>query len=124
MSDEGGEEVNYIVNPWFFYLVEVAGDTKEAFGLIALCSLALSACAWFVAIISEPSSTDIITKSVKIGKWSLFIGILSWVLRLLIPSSETLVAMELAGFATVDNVEILIQKIQEAARYIVDSISK
>lgn len=46
MSDEGGEKVNCIVNPWFFYLVEVAGDTKEAFGLIALCSLALFSAYW------------------------------------------------------------------------------
>lgn len=116
--------MNYIIDPWFFYLIEVSGNIKETIGFIVFCSMIISGVSWFVAILDDVSSTKTIQTAMKVGKWSLFILVISGVFWLFIPSPETLVAMELAGFATVDNVEILIQKIQEAAQYIVDSISK
>ena len=109
-----------IINPLWFYLINVSSNLQIVCGVIACLALIVI----FISILMYPILEDmgvefkgLRTKLVIIGIVCAFIGILA-------PSKETCYQMMIASLITKDNIEITAEAGKEAAAYIVDSIDK
>lgn len=109
--------MNPIVNPLFFYFASVADSiccVIAMFGVIALIILALAAFICLLEYIDyEGDVQDVYAFCVgkKLLKWSLVISIILWTIFIFVPSKEVLIEMEVAKYATPDNIKSVITEI-------------
>lgn len=109
----------YVINPWFFYWLQIINALAIFIWIIGVVLLAIVAICWFAPIVGGDLTAQ--ESYIKIRK-ALLISIGVCILAILIPSKETLISMELAKHVTYENVNIFIEKTEEAADYIVDKI--
>lgn len=133
--------MNYIINPSWFYWLQVLSDIKSiVIGISALISAGLII-ATITAIVyygmgyryrdqtdedgiyCDPDWTNhlLAKKFVKI----LFpITIISLIISILIPSKETLISMMIAKYATKENLGMTVEGIKSAVDYIVNAMKE
>lgn len=133
--------MNYIINPNWFYWLQLLSDSKIIITVIS----ALTSIGLIVAIIAtivnyvlgykyrnqidedgEPYDSDwcsyiLAKKFVKI----LFpITIVFLIISILVPSKETLISMMIAKYATKENISITVEGIKSAVDYIVNAMKE
>lgn len=115
--------MDYIINPSWFYWIEVADSVKGvaiAVGLILLISVIVLA---VMAKISYDFDED---KEAKVLCKVLFyclIGLaVSAAVVIFVPSKKTLIEMMIAKQATYDNVSWTLEQVKEAVDYIISAI--
>ena len=106
----------YIINPAWFYWVNVA----DGINTIMIVGMILSLSALLVCgIIMFIEDDDDFLKPVRLGLGFLIFFILGAVF---IPSKETLIEMQIAKYATWENAEWTVDAVKDAVDYIVNAI--
>lgn len=113
----------YIINPWFFYLVEVI--PKIGTTLFIVSSIAIAACAL--------NLVDHLEKGMNINsnKKHLLFFVIMMIISILFPKEETIYKMGIASITTTDNIKIAVteskelynflkEEIADAAKFIID----
>lgn len=118
--------MNPIVNPLFFYLASVADSIcciVAMFGTAALVILTVAALICLLEYIGNDGdiedNTTFLT-GLKIIKRSLVISIILWIIFIFIPSKEVLIEMEVAKYATPDNIKSVITEIVSTVKEMIE----
>lgn len=112
-----------IVDPMWFYWISVVDNVKCVFSVIAFIVSAMLI-ATIIIMAAECDDLDEFRQAFKKFK-GLQIGTFTVCLVLMIcfmPSSETLIKMEIAKHATYENTTIAIEKIEEVAKDIIHEL--
>jgi hypothetical protein len=120
--------MNYIINPSWFYWINVADGVKNAFSIaavmIGLCSFLLAI--WVIISASIEQTDYTLSDSFKKQTRALVIMLLSFVVAFLlavfVPSKNTLIEMQIANYATHENAEWTVDAIKGVVDYIVNAI--
>lgn len=116
--------MNYIINPMWFYWVNVVNTLVVIF--IVLLILAAGACviSGVITLVTlDYGPDDEVHEAAKsIFKIGLAVAVVAAVAVILIPTKNTLIEMQIARYATHENVEITIDTIKSAVDYIVDAM--
>lgn len=115
----------YIVDPMWFYWLQVCGFLNGAFTFAGACGVILflvirGGVVLFSDELIEETAKKI-ARTVKIGS---IISIIALIVGMLIPSEETLIKMEIAKNATYENVEIVMEEITNAADHIIEELKE
>lgn len=108
-----------IVNPWLFYVMNVCSCLKVFSSIMTIvtgvifCGLG---CFCVVAMIDEYEFNKIIE---TVTKWTFFLFILFTLTFILIPGEDTLLMMQAAKLATIDNVNGVFEALKGAIDYAV-----
>lgn len=126
--------MNYIINPMWFYWMNIANNLGITCTIVLILG---SVAAVALTIIYTTNKCEIEkfpnisaneqAKNALIKKFLkplYIIVVMSLIGALFIPSSETMLKMLLAQFATYDNAEIALDGIQSAADYIVNAMKE
>ena len=109
-----------IINPLWFYLINVSSNLQIVCGVIACFALVIILISILMYTMLEDIGAEfkgLRTKLVIIGIVCAFIGILA-------PSKETCYQMMVASLVTKENIKMSAKAGKEAVDYIVDSIDK
>lgn len=133
--------MNYIINPNWFYWLQLLSDSKTIIAVFSalitagLIAAIIAACVNYamgyryrndidedgVALDSDWSDYLLAKKFVKI----LFpITIICLIIYILIPSKETLISMMIAKYATKENLSMTVEGIKSAVDYIVNAMKE
>lgn len=110
----------YIINPTWFYWINIADGIKIIVSLLAVASLVAS----FLSALISLDDTDTAT-SKKFEKMALkmfIVAIVCIIISLFIPSKETLIEMQIAKYATWENAEWTADAIKDLVDYIANAI--
>lgn len=122
--------MNYIINPSWFYFIDMASKLFVIVLLVAIVSGFCWAVGFIMKLLYEGQYSDEYIKDdneykvfCAIAKYSLPIFIVSLALVILIPTKETIITMMVAKFATYDNAAWTLDSVKAAVDYIVNSIA-
>ena len=117
--------MDYIINPAWFYWIEVA-DTIKAISIITIVVL-LIACVVLAIIAGMDRSLGDHTEAKVLfsacAKCLIFLAV-SALICIFIPSKKTLMEMQIARLATRSNVELTIAQVKEIVDYIINAIKE
>lgn len=117
--------MDYIINPAWFYWIEVA-DTTKAISIIAIVVL-LIACVVLAIIAGMDRSLGDYTEAKVLlsacSKCFIFLAV-STLVCIFIPSKKTLMEMQIARLATRSNVELTIAQVKEIVDYIINAMKE
>ena len=103
-----------IINPFWFYLIDVLGNLKDISGslvLILFAVLVVLFLSWLIDVEKDIS---------KWLKYSLIVTFLCIGVNIVIPSEKTMYTMMVANVVTYENVEKATDAISESVDYILD----
>ena len=112
-----------IVDPMWFYWISVVNNVKIVLSVIAF----IIVCALIITIIVMAADCEDIDefrqafKKLKVAQIGTFTGCLI-IMICFMPSSETLIKMEIAKHATYENTTFAIEKIEEVAKDIIHEL--
>lgn len=118
--------MNPIVNPLFFYFASVVDSVCcviSLFGVISLIALVITATICLLDYIEYEGDVEdayAFCVSKKLLKWSLVISIILWTIFIFIPSKEVLIEMEVAKYATPDNIKSVITEIVSTVKEMIN----
>lgn len=125
--------MNYIINPMWFYWINVADGLNMAFCVAAAILGGAEIIMAVYAILSYslgkdygPNDRDLKTAKAMI-KPIIICGIVLVVVliaAIFIPSKNTLIEMQVAKYLTYENAEWTVETVKSAVNYIVDAIAK
>lgn len=119
--------MNYIINPAWFYWMSVASGIKIVVLVVALLML-FPCIGFFISACVEAEcgcdgfEDDDAKRSLKASSKWLTISIVLFVVFAFVPSKDTLIGMQVAKLATVENANWTLETIKSAVDYIVESI--
>ena len=115
---------NYIIDPMWFYWLQVVDGIQGVFFVVAILSaIALITCGIVAFVLyTDDCYEDESKKIAKCLKPTVLILVVSMLLVVFIPSKKTLIEMEVAKYATYSNVESVKEQIKDAADYILDRL--
>lgn len=114
--------MNYIINPAWFYFMSVSDGLKITAIVTAIIALLSSGTCFFVKIFFEED--DDAQTLLNFTKRSFYVGAVCLIISILVPDQKTITQMLLAKYATYDNAASVIQTVQNAADYIIESVGK
>ena len=109
-----------IINPLWFYLINVSSNLQIVCGVIACFALVII----LISILMYPMLEDMGAKFKGLRTKLVIIGIVCTFIGILTPSKETCYQMMVASLVTKENIKITAEAGKEAVDYIVDSIDK
>lgn len=118
--------MTYIINPWWFYLIDVL-DTLRVFSLVIFI-VSIMGVALLIAVcigikLDGCDDNDEDYNLIKVWcRRSVIILIISTLLVALIPSKTTCIEMLAASKATTENVQTVKEEIYDFIDYIVDEV--
>ncbi len=112
----------YIINPMWFYWVNIANTAKTAFGILAGILFLLGLCSVWALIDSDLFDDEETEKYWKATRWVIAGGLVCLIAAIFIPTKNTLIEMQIAKYATWENAEWTVGAIKDAVDYIVDAI--
>ena len=117
--------MDYIINPWWFYLVQMCGTFKSMFYIfgatIIFIGIALLV-AKCVDIYYDDSTCDLDKIFLTRFKRVCIIGVVIFILGALIPTKDTLIKMQIAKFGTYSNAEKVLNVIDEKTDALIKAI--
>ena len=118
--------MDYIINPMWFYWLQVANTVKNICGILTIIlGVALASTAVFyvcMTVFGGDDCTDECAKLLKHIKRLAPIFAITMLCVIFVPSKRTLIEMEIAKHATYSNVESVKEQIKDAADYILDRL--
>ena len=116
--------MNYIIEPRWFYWVNVVNNIKSLIGLInALLIVVLIVLLLFGLFSWADDWADEYFEDKRTAiKWLVILIVIFTTVTILLPTKETLIQMKVAEFATYDNVNIGFEKLIELIDYIVEKL--
>ena len=119
--------MDYIINPWWFYFVQVSGTFKSMFyiaGMIIIFIGTVLLVAKCVDIYYDDSTCDLDKIFLTRFKRVCIIGAIIFILGALIPTKDTFIKMQIAKFGTYSNAEKVLKVIDEKTDALIDAIEK
>ena len=113
--------MDYIINPWWFYLVQMCGTLIDLFCVFGTLIFAVGATFWLMNYL-EFFDRDSDKKSLARLKRICIIGVVMFILGALIPTEDTLIKMQIAKFGTYSNAEKVLNVIDEKTDALIDAI--
>lgn len=115
--------MNYIINPMWFYWINVADELR----CIAVIALVLSGLAMLtfavIALVNSDWKEDgEFQFAIKMLKKTIVIFVVSCIALVFLPSKDTLIEMQIARYVTKENAELTIDAIKTAVDYIIQAI--
>ena len=107
----------YIIDPAWFYWIGVVDYMKSLMTIVAVVSILAGGLMLLFTIIDDDNSI-----SKKILLKTAIAGAVCFVIAVLIPSKETLIAMQVAKYATWENANWTVDAVKEAVDYIVNAL--
>ena len=129
--------MDYIINPWWFYLIQVLGTAKMLLLFIGIIPFGIGAALWFYKreemydacdeddcrlYYSCKESYNRDKKQLKLYKCAAIIGAVMISISILLPTEETLIKMQIAKFGTYPNAEKVLKVIDEKTDALIDAI--
>ena len=117
--------MDYIISPWWFYLVQVCGTLGLLLGLIGALMFFGGAALWLVKyfdVYEHKSTCDSDKKLLALSKRICIIGAVVIILGVLMPAEDTLIKMKIAKFGTYSNAEKVLEVIDEKTDALIDAI--
>lgn len=105
----------YIINPWFFYLVDVIPKIGTA--LFILSAISIVVCAL--------NLVDLLERGMNINsnKKHLLFFVIMMIISILFPKEETIYKMGIASITTTENVKIAVNESKELYNFVKDEIA-
>lgn len=128
--------MTYIINPMWFYWISVADKICEATCSLAILLFISSATAYIVAAALKIDahghdefdrkcpSYIVGAKVQRVATVLAILAVIMYAIYTFVPSTETLIEMQIARFTTVENAEWALDAIKSAADYIVSAIKE
>ena len=116
--------MDYIIDPMWFYWLQVADDVKILSVIVGAIGGVIAAAIWLWAVCSGETSIEEGKRVAKIAKRYAIMFCLIFIISVFIPSKQTLIEMEIAKHATYSNVECIKEQITDAADYILDRLGR
>lgn len=118
--------MTYVINPWFFYWMQVADALREALSILAcLVGVAMAIAAavkmgcWF-----GEESDELKRNTNRALKASVILFVPLLLLYSLLPSRVTLLSMQVASLTTAENAEMALAAVQSAVDYIIEAMGR
>lgn len=111
-----------MIEPMWFYWLNIVDVLDTTFTVLALITVILSAITAVLGMSSMFDDNDIDTAK-KIWKIATFIFIIAavcWLAFVFIPNKETLIEMQVAKLATPENAEMTVEKLKGVVDYIIE----
>ena len=117
--------MNYYINPSWFYWLKVVSGIQDACIIISILFGILMVCLGVVYVIEITSAYDEEDFSVLLRflKVSIVVFVVALLGSILTPNRETLIEMQIARYATRENVNTTVESIKSVVDYIVESIN-
>ena len=121
--------MNYYINPAWFYWIKVLDETR----IISIVSAVIFGAAIVFLSIAYASESDYIfdeedertlARLHRLIKIAIAVFVIAVLCAIFIPDKNTLIEMQIARYATRENVDATIESIKSFVDYIVESISK
>ena len=113
--------MNYIINPIWFYLMSVV-DALKSFSIIAAIALLATSIVWRFMSFDAGYDEE---KEYKKRSFNSFVwSAIFCAMAIFVPNKETLMQIMIARYATYDNASAVIQAVQNAANYIIETVGK
>lgn len=128
--------MTYIINPMWFYWLNVVDSACGFVHALAVISLALSIVLFIAAMAFKYAAIDYHTideecfeyvtsvKLQRIAKVVAVVAVILFIIHVFIPSRETLIEMQIARFTTVEYAEWALDAVKSATDYIVSAIKE
>lgn len=113
-----------IINPIWFYLIDVLGTVEIVSIVVAFLSVAIILAFSIVYIDAAADRRELSSLGRKLVKCIVSALVISLLMILIIPSKETMVEMMVAKYATYENASSAVDAVKNAADYIVDAVLK
>lgn len=114
--------MDYIVNPSWFYWASVFQDVKifvTLFGCLSVVGFPIGCTIYISEMWDDDDDKEKRVK--KIGMIGVTVGLVLILIGIFIPSKETMLQMQIARLATGDNVEMVLQRIMDMAKEIIEA---
>ena len=119
--------MDYIINPSWFYWLQVVDSLRTAFIATAACSTIACIILWVVACYDlgwcEPDDKDY-RRHKRIAIILTPVSVFAILLVVFTPSKDTLIEMQIARYATKQNVEFGVEAIKSATDYVIHAIQQ
>lgn len=112
--------MNYIVNPMWFYWMQIVERLQTVAIFLIVLSLIIAGCATFSVIDADTDAEEATGK--RIIKGSIIVVILATLFFVFAPSKETIIEMMIVRYATAENVSLTVEALKSAVDYIVEAI--
>lgn len=116
--------MDYIINPWWFYLLQIC---DELIDFINVCGfIAFSVGVLIITLLYIDGGCHVDDKTTS--KWkknsirAIICGFICFIVSMAIPTSETLIKMQIAKFGTYSNAEKVLNVIDEKTDALIDAI--
>ena len=111
--------MNYIINPSWFYWLNVADTLKFVMIATVICEILLMfpIAIWFDELTLEEK------KRKRLIKAAIVVFLVCALGAIFVPSKQTLIEMQVAKFATYENAEWTVDTIKSAVDYIVEAVN-
>ena len=125
--------MTYIINPWFFYFVNLLGSFWTLISIVLFLAIigTVGFSVWWLMeaynsdfFVHDDNESPFAKFCKKIIKVSVIVTIISAVLMVAVPSEETVNKMMISSFITKENVEKIKEETKEGAKEIVDYIAE
>lgn len=97
-----------IINPWFFYVLQLTSSIRNLLAILGACAIAASV-VFFI-------ENDVSAKNYRIKPW-LISACVFFALFAVFPTKDTLLLMKACEFVTYDNVQITVDAFKQAIDY-------
>lgn len=115
--------MDYIINPWWFYAMQVCGGARIAFGVFGGLVFVLGAVVYIatnIGMYGEPDEDE--KRMLNLSKRAAIVGIILTIIAVFAPSTKTLIKMQIAKFGTYDNAEKVLEMIDEKTDALIDAM--
>lgn len=128
--------MTYIINPMWFYWLNVVDRAYQFIRTAAILLFLLSVVLFIAAAFCKYAAIDYHTideecfeyvtsvKLQRIAKVVAVVAVILFIIHVFIPSRETLIEMQIARFTTVENAEWALDAVKSATDYIVSAIKE
>lgn len=115
--------MNCIVDPMWFYWINVADWIKDVTLFIAIIATVVAFLRFVTAMADKDWDSESEHKQkMKSARVLAVIAVIAFICSTFIPSKQTLIEMQVAKFATYENAEWTVETIKQAVDYIVEAI--
>lgn len=117
--------MDYIINPWWFYAMQVCGRLGSLLALIGALMFFGGAALCLVKyfdVYEDKSICDSGKKLLAQSRRICIIGAVVIILSALMPAEDTLIKMQIAKFGAYDNTEKVLEVIDEKTDALIDAI--
>lgn len=118
--------MHYIVNPWFFYLMDVCEFLDNITKVSFIISIIGAVCLLigYVSVQIDDNDDEIGNKLKKWSKFCFIVGIISCLLAVFIPSKDTCEKMIISSLITEENIDAGKEEAKELIDYVFEKIDE